>query len=59
MTRWSAKCASCGQYIPVSEMEAGGAARFEYTPSSEFTDEKCEWTCGPCNTPDPIEERAA
>lgn len=50
------KCADCGRYIPYGEMEAGGPARFEYTPLSEFTREKCEWTCGPCNTPDPVED---
>jgi hypothetical protein len=41
-------CAVCGRFIPQSEIIKYGGARFEYTPDSEFTSERCEWTCKKC-----------
>lgn len=41
------KCVECGRFLSVKEMTDKTAA-FHYTPSSEFSDEKCEWTCARC-----------
>lgn len=42
------KCVECGRFMSVKEM-TDGSAKFHYTPSSEFSDERCEWTCARCS----------
>lgn len=52
------KCASCGRFIPYSEMGPEGRAVFNFTPSSNRSDEESEWICGRCNTPESVNEPA-
>lgn len=42
------KCSACGKFIPYSQMECGGSARFHFEPDSHKGPEVSEWTCAEC-----------
>lgn len=42
------KCVECGRFIPYSQMEFGGGARFYFEPDSHKGPEVSEWTCKEC-----------
>jgi hypothetical protein len=42
------KCCGCGRFIPYSEMDEGGGARFYFEPDSHRGPEISEWTCAAC-----------
>ena len=47
------KCAVCGRFVPYSEMEPEGGAKFYFEPDSHFGPEVSEWTCHNCNREHP------